>query len=181
MRGHPDQTSPAELNTIRKVVETACAGRPGVRLLEIGSWMGCSTIPLAKVAQENGGKVYCCDSWRGTPADDLSWIAGWRDVYGAFWQRIGKADLCDTVIPLRGMCQDVLPVLADKTFDFVNIDGDHRYEGVKFDIDQACRLIRKGGTIAGHDYDTGHPDVTRAVEEAFGKPKHEGRIWQINY
>lgn len=167
LRGHPDQTSPDELKTLSSIAN-------GVTALEIGSWMGCSTI---KIAQKITGKLYCVDAWQGTPADDLSWIARHRDVFNAFWRRIGKAGLQDVVIPLRGVSQDVLPVLASGTFDFIYIDGDHRYDGVKFDIEQAQRLIRPGGVIAGHDYDDGHPDVARAVREAFEKPNHEGRVW----
>lgn len=169
MRGHPDQTSPDELNTLNKIAS-------GKTALEIGSWMGCSTVVIA---QKITGKLYCVDAWQGTPVDDLSWIARHRDVFNSFWKRISKAGLQDAVIPLRGVSQDVLPVLADKTFDFIYIDGDHRYEGVKFDIAQAQRLIRKGGTIAGHDYDVGHPDVIKAVEEVFGLPNHDGRVWWV--
>lgn len=37
-------------------------------------------------------------------------------------------------------------------FDLVYIDGDHRYDAVKADIEAWLPLVRKGGIIAGHDY-----------------------------
>ncbi len=52
--------------------------------------------------------------------------------------------------------------------DFVYIDGDHRYEKVKLDIENYYPKIRKGGVLAGHDL--WRPPVQQAVGElAVGK------------
>jgi predicted O-methyltransferase YrrM len=48
----------------------------------------------------------------------------------------------------------------------VFIDGDHRYEQVKRDIEVWLPKIRSGGVLAGHDYG-GYETVRRAVREAF--------------
>lgn len=49
----------------------------------------------------------------------------------------------------------------------VFIDADHRYEGVKRDIEWALRMGVP--VICGHDYDEESPDVIRAVDELLGK------------
>jgi len=177
LQGHPDQTSVEELSTIKQIVKKHT--HKNMRILEIGSWMGCSSVVLGEIAKQNNGKLACVDSWRGTEVDDLRWISKWRDVFSAFWKRICRTGLSNTIIPMRGASQDVLPLLANGLFDMIYIDGDHRYSGIKHDILQAKRLIRKDGVIAGHDYDVGHPDVMRAVNEIFGKPKHKGRVWWV--
>lgn len=41
----------------------------------------------------------------------------------------------------------------DNTYDVIYIDGDHSYEGVKKDLYQAFKKIKKGGYIMGHDYE----------------------------
>ena len=41
----------------------------------------------------------------------------------------------------------------------------HTYDAVKEDIAAWSPKVRKGGVIAGHDYDW--PEVRRAVDEAF--------------
>lgn len=48
-------------------------------------------------------------------------------------------------------------VLRGNQLDFLFIDGDHSYEGVKTDFDLYSPLVRKGGLIAFHDivYDHG--------------------------
>jgi len=60
-------------------------------------------------------------------------------------------------------------------FDFVFIDADHSYEGVRDDIEAWRPLVKPGGLLCGHDY--GHPrigEVKRAVDEAFGSQAELG-------
>lgn len=49
-------------------------------------------------------------------------------------------------------------------FDFTFIDGNHHYEYVKSDTENALRHLRPGGIIAWHDYGM-IEDVSRAVDE----------------
>jgi predicted O-methyltransferase YrrM len=41
--------------------------------------------------------------------------------------------------------------LKDNKVDFLFIDADHSYEGVKKDFEMYSPLVRKGGIIAFHD------------------------------
>jgi len=45
----------------------------------------------------------------------------------------------------------VKKILGNKLIDFLFIDGDHSYEGVKKDFEMYAPLVRKGGVIALHD------------------------------
>ena len=38
-------------------------------------------------------------------------------------------------------------------FDMIYLDGDHSYEGVRKDLEQAILKVKKGGWIMGHDYE----------------------------
>jgi predicted O-methyltransferase YrrM len=60
--------------------------------------------------------------------------------------------------------------IADGALDFVFIDGDHSYEGVKRDLAAWLPKVKPGGWLMGHDYGN-KPDggVKRAVDE-LGKP-----------
>jgi len=42
-------------------------------------------------------------------------------------------------------------ILGDRKFDFLFIDGDHTYEGVKKDFEMYGQLVEEGGIIAFHD------------------------------
>lgn len=45
-----------------------------------------------------------------------------------------------------------LSALPDASFDWLYIDGDHSYEGLRRDISQAVRKIRPDGTLVFNDY-----------------------------
>lgn len=52
----------------------------------------------------------------------------------------------------------VKDALGGRQLDFLFIDGDHTYEGVKLDFEMYGPLVRPGGMIAFHDV-LAHPDV----------------------
>lgn len=64
--------------------------------------------------------------------------------------------------PLHGdsqtaaMRQRVRALLRGRAVDFLFIDGDHRYDGVKADYDLYAPLVRPGGLIALHDIVADH-------------------------
>jgi predicted O-methyltransferase YrrM len=53
--------------------------------------------------------------------------------------------------------EQVKAALAGEPLDFLFIDGDHSYAGVKSDFEQYAPLVRSGGLIAFHDI-VDHPD-----------------------
>jgi hypothetical protein len=63
--------------------------------------------------------------------------------------------------------------------DLAFIDGDHSYEQVKQDILTWKRKVRRGGLLAGHDYNAAFPDVMRAVNETLANRFAVGRgsVW----
>jgi predicted O-methyltransferase YrrM len=61
----------------------------------------------------------------------------------------------------------VTDVFVDRKIDFLFIDGDHSYEGVKKDFEMYSLLVRKGGVIAFHDIAL-HPASTGC---------HVDRLW----
>ena len=62
---------------------------------------------------------------------------------------------------------NVAKSFEDESIDFVFIDADHSYEGVKNDIAAWEPKVKSGGYIIGHDihFET----VNKAVEERYGK------------
>lgn len=67
---------------------------------------------------------------------------------------------------VKGYSPSAAGMFEDESLDFVYIDGLHDYESVKADIEGFYPKVKKGGIIAGHDYNESNwPDVFRAVNE----------------
>ena len=64
-------------------------------------------------------------------------------------------------------------LIEDGSLDYVFIDAEHTYEGVKEDISYWLPKVKPGGLIGGHDYgnEPRFPGVRKAVDEAFGDDK----------
>jgi ubiquinone/menaquinone biosynthesis C-methylase UbiE len=71
----------------------------------------------------------------------------------------------------QGDSSSLLAALPDRSFDFIYIDGDHSYDGIVKDLDQAARKIKDDGWIVCNDYTLYSPlekiyyGVYRAVNE----------------
>ena len=57
-------------------------------------------------------------------------------------------------------------ILGPAMLDFLFIDGDHSYEGVKQDCEMYAPLVRRGGLIAFHDV-LPHPEVPDCQVDRF--------------
>jgi predicted O-methyltransferase YrrM len=66
--------------------------------------------------------------------------------------------------------------LVDR-LDFLFIDGDHSYEGVKRDFEMYGPLVRAGGLIAFHDI-CKHPPRRAADVDIFWREVREGRDYE---
>lgn len=70
--------------------------------------------------------------------------------------------------------EKLLGILNGKKIDFLFIDGDHTYEGVKSDFNMYNTLVKKGGHIAFHDINDSENHRKRNV--------YVCQLWQeLNY
>ena len=72
--------------------------------------------------------------------------------------------------------KDALEFFTGQQFDFVFLDGLHTYEMVKWEIEHYSKLIRPGGALIGHDYDT-FKGVKKAVDEYCKPIMLETNLW----
>jgi len=70
---------------------------------------------------------------------------------------------------LRGGSREMLKLVPDASVDLTFLDGDHTYDGLLADIEEARRITKPSGVIAGHDFTqvSWGGDVQRAVRDAF--------------
>jgi len=76
----------------------------------------------------------------------------WRvPFYQMFPQKDQKLRLIRGDSHSAGSLQEVKDKLEGEEIDFLFIDGDHTYEGVKQDFETFSPLVKKGGLVAFHD------------------------------
>lgn len=90
--------------------------------LEIGFGRGYGTMCAAKAFYDAGvtGKIVTIE-----PKPDDKFLNALTQVFPPDWFKM--------IQMMKGTSKDVLPHLGDEKFDLVYIDGDHSYEGTKFD------------------------------------------------
>jgi len=73
----------------------------------------------------------------------------------------------------------VKKILGNKLIDFLFIDGDHTYEGVKKDFEMYSPLVRKGGVIAFHDIVEHPPETGCEVNMFWNEIKYNYKYLEI--
>ena len=78
--------------------------------------------------------------------------AKWKiPIYQSFAKKKQKIHLVRANSHHPKTLELVKNILDERMIDFLFIDGDHSYKGVKRDFEMYSRLVRKGGIIAFHD------------------------------
>lgn len=140
----------------------------GSHFVEIGSWKGMSASYMAVEIINSGKdiKFDCVDIWSETPYlgegnQDLVGV----DLMNKFLENI--APVKHVINVKRKDSVAAAAEYEDKSLDFVFIDGDHSYEGVKRDIIAWLPKMKPGSYFTGHDYAWCEP-VRNAVRDTLG-------------
>jgi len=141
-----------------------------VKVVEVGSWVGASTLALLEGMLDGGGCVHCVDHWLGSPdqtADVINRLEnGGEDVFERFKENIGKDFLGTRVMVTKGdACEVAMKFKQSLEVDMVYLDADHRTDEVIRQVLAWLPHIRDDGFMTGHDYTT--PEVKKAVHKVF--------------
>jgi predicted O-methyltransferase YrrM len=138
--------------------------RPPKTLMEIGTDKGGTLFLFSRVATPDA-LLISLDLPPGRPG----WgYPPWRkEVFLSFARERQKIELVLADSHLPATVDLIGKVLGGRSLDFLLIDGDHSYEGVKLDFEMYAPLVAPGGLIAFHDIVPRRP-------EPFGVPQ----FWQ---
>lgn len=139
--------------------------KPNSVMVEIGCFTGESTIIFAKSSKIR--KLYAVDPWIENYDPDIKLQITFSKAKEIFDEKL--KDFTNIEV-MQMTSAEASSAFLDNSVDIVYIDGDHRYEFVKKDIECWLPKLKKDGIIAGHDIVlTG---VMKAVCENFEKPKN---------
>lgn len=69
-------------------------------------------------------------------------------------------------------------ILPPEGIDFLFIDADHTYEGVKADFEMYSPLVRRGGLVAFHDICISPPEIRCEVDKLWREIKTRYKTWE---
>jgi hypothetical protein len=127
----------------------------GGRCAEIGVWNRAFSQLILEVTAPR--ELFLIDPWELLAEQDESAWTHKRHKDHAFMKSMREhvtnsySSLSHVKIR-KGFSQDVLATFEDGYFDWVYVDGNHRYEAVRADLRLAFQKVRPGGIIAGDDF-----------------------------
>jgi predicted O-methyltransferase YrrM len=129
-------------------------------LLEVGSWMGKSTLYLAAAARQRKTVVVTVDHHRGSEEHQPGWDyhdsslvdpdVGRIDTLPHFRRTTATAGVEDVVVAVVAP-SEVLASLWGTPLSFVFLDGSHTDESAQRDLAAWAPHLAAGGTLAIHD------------------------------
>jgi predicted O-methyltransferase YrrM len=143
---------------------------------------------VLEIGTDKGGTLYL---WCQAAADDATIVSidlssrrryspKRRELYAKF---VKSASQKLHFLPFSSHEQSTVEkasaLFGNKKIDYLFIDGDHTYEGVKSDYQMFNHLVKKGGLIAFHDIKTVRPDCgVREVWEEVTKDMDKANYWE---
>ena len=136
--------------------------------LEIGSFLGGTLFVLCRLAQADA-RILSLDLYRGS-------LGGARKlIYYSFLRERQKLHIVTgdshSALTQSGIARRLEPA----KLDFLFIDGDHSYDGVKRDFEMYSPLVRPGGLVAFHDIVVHPPEAQCHVSDFWVEVKQRYR------
>lgn len=155
---------------------------------EIGSWLGDSTVFLAKemLKTRNSFKIYCVDLWenidqyRPFREDEGELLKAHKEARPVFEKNIKDNNVDQFITQIQRVSWEAAECLEDNSLDLVFLDADHTYEGVKKDIIAWLPKLKTNGILSGHDYFERSCGVSKAVNDTLTNVKTIFNIWYKN-
>ena len=135
-------------------------------MIEIGSYMGESTMLFASSGLFN--RITCIDPFEGDEEFNHLFNYTWDEVYSEFLMNTRYFN--DIITHHKNFSHEINHIYKDKAYDFIYLDGSHKYEDVKKDLELYLPKLKDDGIISGHDYQVHFGGVMKAVDELVGKP-----------
>lgn len=156
---------PSELQALGRIVEK----RAPVHALEIGTAWGGTLFFLTRLASSRA-TIVSLDLPGGKFGGGYSTRRKW--FYQRFARRHQRLHLLQGDSHSGEMFQQVSVAFSGMPLDYLFIDGDHSYEGVRNDFEMYAPMVRKGGLIAFHDIVEGAPDAVGGVPRFWEEIKY---------
>ncbi len=146
------------------------APKAGAVFVEVGAWKGRSAAYMGVLIANSGKAIdfHVVDHFLGAAEQiaraEPELVAG--NLYEVFLANIAPVGKFITVHRMGSI--QAAALFADRSIDFLLVDGSHDYESVLADLKAWYPKMKDGATIGGDDWTK--PGVRQAVLEFYGEP-----------
>lgn len=155
--------------TIQELVSILgiCSTYPTGKFLEIGSFRGRTALNI--IYNFPDMNIYTFDLPNSSEEEaNLTYELIESDKTQAFQEnkdelRINYKNYFRKITSLKGDSANYDFKKYTNFFDFILIDGSHKYENVVIDSENSIKMIKNTGYIIWHDYSKDHIDVVKAI------------------
>jgi predicted O-methyltransferase YrrM len=146
-----------------KILELVAQHQPKV-CVELGTWLGASAIPVARLIRQWGGSLTCVDTWAGAiDGEAAGQVAPWMLLSCA--RNLMQAGVSANVHLINAKTTEAAQWWS-QPIDYLYVDADHSYEAVLEDLRLWVPHVKPGGLVLGDDYGNDmFPGVKQAWDE----------------
>lgn len=147
----------------------------GSRFVEVGCWKGKSAAFMGVEILNSGKdiKLDCVDIWIDVNEPHVQ-ITG-DELYNSFLKNTEPVK--QVVNAIRSDSREAAKLFEDGSVDFLFLDGDHSYDGLKADIEAWLPKMKPNNSIlAGHDY-AWTPHIQKLLNDMYGTDNYSDP-WQ---
>jgi predicted O-methyltransferase YrrM len=170
-------------NMEQQYLELLDATPEGGVFVELGCYKGKSTsfIGVEIHKRKRDINFFAIDSFQGatnsTDANEIKAYEGISEIEESYTYNVSL--IGNKIKTIVSLTDEAAKYFNDEEIDVIFVDGGHSYEVVKADILAWLPKMKKGGIMAGHDFNAWE-GVNKAVTEIFGTPhKVENDCWFI--
>lgn len=170
--GH--QTPMADLEALHDIVELVAQNhRRDIRVIEVGCWVGESSVAIASAFRTDGSVVYCVDNFSGGNGETsltrvVEYMGGPDVIEGHFKANTGEW-FGGKIKLIKGESSEVAASLDAQEADVVFVDVAHSLVDCLEAIESWLPHVNREGLLCGHDYlPAVYPGVVEAVQRLFG-------------
>ncbi len=131
-------------------------------LVEIGAYLGTTTVFMAKVLEQLGRRVtiLSIDPFERCTPDNLNP----QGNYSAYIENIRAHGVANRCLAQAAFSADAAATVPNRIGVLV-VDGAHHYDAVRADLELYVPKVVPGGYVFLDDYGPAYPDVIRAIDE----------------
>ena len=154
--------------------------KEGDVFVEVGVWKGKSAAFMGVEIINSKKKIdfYAVDHFEGSIEHKDNPSVSNNTLKDECYKNLEPVMSVVKMLPVKST--EAAKIFADKSIDFIYLDGSHEYDDLKADIEAWFPKLKDGGVMGGDDYNVhSYPDVKTLIDQIFPMAGIQGFVWSV--